>query len=157
MLQSPFSVRRPITCVNIWFTVRNTPSLFVHESWLLMVIFTRSVCGECLEALAKEDVKKKSIKCPRCPEKTLCCPGCNKGNSFYTLYIVLYIVHITLHCTLHCTLCIVHCIVDCTLHILHCIVHCRFFNTFNSTIIQIICTLHIADFGIVFRLDLDSA
>jgi len=38
-----------------------------------------TVCGECLESLAKEDVKKKSIKCPRCPEKTLCCPGCNKG------------------------------------------------------------------------------
>jgi len=38
-----------------------------------------TVCGECLEVLAKEDVKKKSIKCPRCPEKTLCCPGCNKG------------------------------------------------------------------------------
>jgi len=38
-----------------------------------------TICGECLESLAKEDVKKKSIKCPRCPEKTLCCPGCNKG------------------------------------------------------------------------------
>lgn len=38
-----------------------------------------TVCGECLEMLAKEDVKKKSIRCSRCPEKTLCCPGCNKG------------------------------------------------------------------------------
>jgi len=38
-----------------------------------------TVCGECLEQLAKEDVKKKTIKCPRCPEKMLCCPGCQKG------------------------------------------------------------------------------
>jgi len=38
-----------------------------------------TACGQCLETLAKEDFKKKTIKCPRCPGSTLTCGGCNKG------------------------------------------------------------------------------